>query len=249
MKSLLLAAVAAATMALPASAETIHVYGPGGPAPAMKEAAATFGKANGVEVIVTAGPTPEWTGAMKADGDVIYSGSEVMMSDFVGTFAGTIMPATVTPLYMRPVGILVRPGNPKHIRGFADLLKPGIKIAVVDGAGQQGMWEDIAGKDGDIATLKTFRGNIMLYAKNTALALKGWEADPSIDAWVTFPIWAKANPGVADVVPLEANRRVYRDAGVALTARGNDKPSAMAFVRFLSSPQGAAIFRKWGWQQ
>ncbi|KAK0350570.1 hypothetical protein LTR94_028494, partial [Friedmanniomyces endolithicus] len=95
----------------------------------------------------------------------------------------------------------------------------------------------------------TFRGNIMLYAKNTALALKGWEADPSIDAWVTFPIWAKANPGVADVVPLEVNRRVYRDAGVALTARGNDKPSAMAFVRFLSSPQGAAIFRKWGWQQ
>lgn len=248
MRAVLLASVVMLGMGTPALAETIHVYGPGGPAPAMKEAAATFGKANGVEVIVTAGPTPQWSDAMKADGDVVYSGSEVMMSDFVSIFDGLVLPDTVAPLYLRPAGILVRPGNPKRIRSFADLLKPGIRIAVVDGAGQQGMWEDIAGRNGDIATVKSFRRNIVLYGKNTALALKGWKADPTIDAWVTFPIWARANPGVADVVPLDANRLVYRDAGVALTTRGQGKAGAQAFVRFLAGPQGAAIFRKWGWQ-
>jgi len=39
----------------------LHVYGPGGPAPAMKEAAAAFEKKGGVSVEVTAGP--HWSGA------------------------------------------------------------------------------------------------------------------------------------------------------------------------------------------
>lgn len=232
----------------PLSAETIHVYGPGGPAPAMKEAAAVFGKANGVEVVVTAGPTSEWSAAMKSDGDVVYSGSEAMMSEFVSAFAGILLPDTVRPLYMRPAGILVRPGNPKDIRGFSDLLRPGMRIAVVDGAGQQGMWEDIAGRRGDIATVRAFRTNVVLFARNTALALKGWKADPTIDAWLTFPIWAEAKPSVADVVALDADHIVYRDAGVVLTVHGQDNAHAQAFVRFLSGPRAAAIFRKWGWR-
>jgi accessory colonization factor AcfC len=40
--------------------ETLFVYGPGGPAPAMKEVAEVFGKAHGVKVEVTAGPTDKW---------------------------------------------------------------------------------------------------------------------------------------------------------------------------------------------
>jgi accessory colonization factor AcfC len=65
---------------------------------------------------------------------------------------------------------------------------------------------------------------------------------------VTFPIWAKAHPGVADVVALDPARRLYRDAGVALTLRGQEKPDARGFVQFLAGPQGAAIFKKWGWE-
>ncbi|WP_068093953.1 substrate-binding domain-containing protein [Novosphingobium rosa] len=248
MKGLIITAIGALTMVGTASAETIHVYGPGGPAPAMKEAAAAFSKINGIEVIVTSGPTPQWSDALKTDGDVIYSGSEVMMSDFISSFTPLVNPATITVLYLRPAGILVRPGNPKHIRGFADLLKPGLRIAVVDGAGQQGLWEDIAGHNGDIAAVRAFRKNIALYAKNTALGLEGWKADPELDAWVTFPIWAKAHPGVADVVALDPARRLYRDAGVALTLRGQEKPDARGFVQFLAGPQGAAIFKKWGWE-
>lgn len=45
-----------------ASAQTsagLRVYGPGGPAPAMKEAAKVFEQKTGTPVVVTAGPTPE----------------------------------------------------------------------------------------------------------------------------------------------------------------------------------------------
>ena len=38
----------------------LRVYGPGGPAPAMKEAAKAFEQKTGTPVVVTAGPTPEW---------------------------------------------------------------------------------------------------------------------------------------------------------------------------------------------
>jgi len=56
--------IAIACVALSASGAyaqtTLHVYGPGGPAPAMKEAAAAFEKKTGTQVVVTAGPTGTW---------------------------------------------------------------------------------------------------------------------------------------------------------------------------------------------
>jgi accessory colonization factor AcfC len=36
---------------------------------------------------------------------------------------GTLDPTTVTPLYLREAAILVRPGNPAHIKGAEDLMK------------------------------------------------------------------------------------------------------------------------------
>jgi accessory colonization factor AcfC len=42
------------------SASVLHVYGPGGPLPAMKEAADTFSKEKHVHVVVTGGPLPKW---------------------------------------------------------------------------------------------------------------------------------------------------------------------------------------------
>lgn len=63
-------------------AATLHVYGPGGPAPAMKEAAQAYGAKHQIEVDVMAGPTPKWIENARENADLIYSGSEHMMSDF-----------------------------------------------------------------------------------------------------------------------------------------------------------------------
>lgn len=231
------------------AATLVRVFGPGGPAPAMKAAATAFERSHpGVTVEVTAGPTPQWLDAARATGDVIYSGSEAMMADFQRDLAGVLDAATIEPLYLRPAVILVRPGNPGHITGFRSLLEPGVKVMVVDGAGQVGLWEDIAGRDGDIATVRAFRRNIVYAAPNSALALQRWQEDPSIQAWLIYNIWAVAHPGVAQVVPLEPHYRLYRDCGVGLTARGEASAAARAFVAFLKGAQGRAIFEHWGWQ-
>ena len=101
----------------------LHVYGPGGPAPAMKEAAQAFEKKTGQPVIVTAGPTPEWIDNAKKDADLIFSGTETMMTDFVQAMEGRLDESKVQPLYLRPYAILVRPGNPKKIAGLRHLTR------------------------------------------------------------------------------------------------------------------------------
>ena len=53
MRHFVLAVLATTIAVTPAFAGPVHVFGPGGPAPAMKEAAATFSKMRGVPVEVT----------------------------------------------------------------------------------------------------------------------------------------------------------------------------------------------------
>ncbi len=231
--------------------DTLHVYGPGGPLPAMKEAAAEFSRLRGVQVEVVGGPTPQWLEKAKSDADIIFSGAEHMMTDFIGQLkdapAGKIDVATVDPLYLRPAAILVRPGNPKHIRRFEDLLRSGVKILTVQGAGQTGMWEDMAGRTGDISIVRALRRNIGSVAPNSADAKKLWTDDNSYDAWLIWNIWQVANPALADVVPVAPKWRIYRDCGTALTIRGRDNTGARDFMQFLRSRGGARIFAKWGW--
>lgn len=237
----------ASTGVIHAQDDTLHVYGPGGPAPAMKEAAAQFEKRSGVKVLVTAGPTPQWLEQAKRDADVVYSGSETMMTDFVLAFDGRIDETEVRPLYLRPLAILVRPDNPKRIGGVKDILAPGVRVLVVNGAGQNGVWEDMAGRLGDIGTVRKLRSNIVGYARNSAEARQRWMNDPSIDVWLIWNIWEVANPNVADVVAIESEYAIFRDTGVVLTRQGKGKDAARRFVDFLISPEGASIYRKWGW--
>lgn len=230
------------------AAEPLHVYGAGGPAPAMKAAAAAFSKQTGIEVDVTAGPTGQWENAARSDGDLIYSGSEDMMSGFIALFGDEIVASSAEPLYMRPSVILVRPGNPHHIRGFADLLhRDDVHVMVVDGAGQNGLWEDLVGRDGDIQEVKALRHNIVAFAPNTAVALKRWSSDSSVDAWIVYNIWSIAHPGVAEIVPIEPRYRLARDCGLVLTQRGSKNADVQRFVEFLRSPAGLKIFKQYGW--
>ena len=244
-------------MAVGAPAETLFVYGPGGPLPAMKEAAAAFERTHGVAVQVTGGPTPPWLERARTNADVVFSGAENMMTDYIkqlgdtaggrGPQPGRIDESTIVPLYLRPVAMLVRPGNPKRIRRFEDLLRPGVKVLVVQGAGQNGLWEDVAGRTGDIRVVRAFRRNIGAVAENSGVAKQRWTDDKSFDAWLIWNVWQVANPTLADAVPVAERWRIYRDAGVALTMKGRDRTAARDFALFLQSHEGARIFARWGW--
>ncbi len=242
-------AVALALLAAPLAraADVLHVYGPGGPGPAVKEAAEAYAKANGLDVQVTAGPTDGWIANAREDADVVFSGSEYMMTDFVRLMNGQIEERDVQTLYLRPSAILVRPGNPKGIHDLPDLLRPGMKVLVVQGAGQTGMWEDMAGRTGDVAMVRALRRNIQVHAPNTGEAKKVWTERSDLDAWIVYNIWQVANPKLADLVPVSQRYVVYRSCGAALTQRGREKTAATGFVAFLRSDDGAKIFARWGW--
>jgi accessory colonization factor AcfC len=226
----------------------LHVYGPGGPAPAMKEAARAFSIKRQVAVEVTAGPTPVWKEQALRDADLIFSGSEYMMTDFVQRdLPGILKAEAVHTLYLRPSSILVRPGNPKGIHGVRDLAKPGIRVLVVQGAGQLGLWEDVVGRTGDVALVRAFRKQIVLHVANSAEARKSWVADPALDAWLIWNIWQKASPELADAVPTEPLMTVYRSCGAAVTTRTIEPALAAAFLAFLESADCRPIFAKWGW--
>ena len=100
---------------------------------------------------------------------------------------------------------------------------------------------------GDIDSVRAFRGNIATVAKNSAEAKAAWAEDKTLEAWLIWTIWQKANPTLADQVAVEPSYAIFRDTGVALTKRGETRPEAKQFVAFLASAEGAAIFRKWGW--
>ena len=245
--SLLRAAALILFAATPAVAGPVHVFGPGGPLPAMRAAAEAFSARRGVPVEVKAGPTPEWLDEAKASGDLIFSGAENMMTDFVAAMDGRIDSADAVPLYLRPSAILVRPGNPKDIKGLEDLFQPGHRVLVVQGAGQTGLWEDMAGRTGEIAKVRALSANIATVAANSAKAKAAWTDDPTLDAWIIWTHWQIANPTLADLVEVEEPYRIYRDAGAVLTTRGKANPDAAAFLDYLRSPEGAAHFAAQGW--
>jgi accessory colonization factor AcfC len=232
----------------PAKTEILKVYGPGGPAPAMREAAKIFGDRKGIKVEITAGPTPNWKDQAMKDADLIFSGSEYMMTDFARKdLPGLIDLATIRTLYLRPSAILVRPGNPKNIKGVKYLVKHGIKIIVVQGAGQVGMWEDVAGRTGDVKLVDGVRRNIGFFAANSAEAKKLWNSDMSYDAWLIWTIWQKESPASADLVNTEKENTIYRSSGIAITNRSEKKAIAKEFADFIQSREGQEIFVKWGW--
>ena len=226
----------------------LRAYGPGGPAPAMREAAKVFGDKMGIRVEINAGPTPTWKDRAMKDADLIFSGSEYMMTDFVQKdLPGLIDTAAIRTLYLRPSAILVRPGNPKGIKGIKDLAKPGLRILVVQGAGQVGMWEDVAGRTGNVKLVDAVRRNIGFFAPNSAEAKKLWSGDLTYDVWLIWTIWQKESPASADLINTEPENTIYRSCGIAITNRSESKALAKEFADFLQSAEGQEIFLKWGW--
>lgn len=237
------------TTGVAAEHATLHVYGPGGPAPVFKELARAYAASHQISIEVVAGPTQTWVESAKGNADIVFSGAENMMSDFARSLPGMFDLNHAEPLYLRPTAILVRRGNPKNIRGFEDLLKPGIKVLTVAGAGQTGLWEDVAGRTGNIEKLKAFRRNLMFpEAANSADARDQWTKNTDIDAWLIWNIWHTANPDLAELVQVEEPYRIYRSASIVLTSAGMKSADAQAFYDYVKSEEGRKVFSKWGWK-
>lgn len=225
--------------------DTLYVYGPGGPQAPMEECAKLFSKKIAGSVKITAGPEDKWIEHAKQNADVIYGGAEYMLTQFASRHKGFLDSATTTELYKRAAGILVRPGNPKKIKNLKGLSAKGIKILNVDGAGQLGMWEDLAGRQNLIGGIQK---NIGGSFENTALGIEAWKKDKNYDAWITFASWHNRLKDVTTLIRLPPAQTVYRGTPIAVTTITNQKDLSLQFIKYLQSPEAHQVFVNWGWE-
>ncbi|MHB0970755.1 MAG: substrate-binding domain-containing protein [Thermoanaerobaculia bacterium] len=245
MALMLVAALAPGVAAAQEPTERVlHVYGPGGPLAPMQEAAERFGRERGVRVVVTGGPEAQWIDRAKQDADLIFGGAEYMLSQFAMKHPGLVDGSTREELYVRASGVLVRKGNPKKIRTLEDLTRPGIRLLDVEGAGQLGMWEDMAGS---ASLIDGIQKNTAAVVANTAEGIEKWKSMLDLDAWIIFESWHYRLKDVTDLVRLPKGQRVYRGTPIAITTKSREKALASDFIRWLKSAEGKEIFVKWGW--
>jgi len=265
MKSLLSTAVFAAFIGTTAAAETplvdpsithapkdgvIRIFGPGGPHTAFQRAAEVFENQTGITVEVTFGPESRWTADAQAGADLLFGSSEQSMTAFLETYA-EFDSADVEPLFIRRAVIAVQKGNPQGITGFDDLLEPGLKVVVTEGAGVYntsgtGVWEDVAGRLGRIDDVARLRANIVGFEKGSGASFRRFsnDADPA-DAWITWIHWPLTHTDRVDYVEIEAERSIHRVANVVVSEAAD--PEAKDFVNFLKGELAAQVFASEGW--
>lgn len=230
-----------------AASETIFIGSPGGPAPALKECVRDFNKTHKKTIIeVTSGPLESWQD-QASDFELLFSGSENMMDDFVQKFS-FLDPESIETHYLRPAALLVRKGNPLKIEGIQDLITKDINVLVVNGAGQVGMWEDIIGRARSTDALNKFRKNIKFAAKNTGEAEKKWNEDKNIQAWVVFNIWGNRATNESEIVKIEDDYAIFRSMGSIKNKNSKNGKLRDEFLRFLKSKTCRLIFFNHGWQ-
>jgi accessory colonization factor AcfC len=228
----------------------IYLYGAGGPHTALKRAGDVFEKKTGIPVKVVFGPELKWTEHAQRNADIIWGTSEQSMTAFLETYR-TFDSDNVEPIYIRRAVIAVQKGNPRSISGFEDLLRKGVKIVVTEGAGVYntsgtGLWEDVAGRLGSLDDVKTFRKNIVAFAKGSGASFRAFK-ELEADAWITWSHWPLTHPNDADIVELPSERVVYRDLSVVTNIEAD--PESTAFIEFLKGEEALGIFESEGWSK
>lgn len=226
----------------------VRIYGAGGPQTAIIRVADVYEKETGTKVVVKFGPESKWTDEAQSNADIIWGTAEQSMTAFLQTYT-EFKSENVEPIYLRPAAIAVQKGNPKNIQGIEDLLKPGMRIVVVEGSGVDntsgtGVWEDVVGRLGRLDDLKKFRKNIIDYAHGSGAGFKAFK-EKNADAWITWNYWVITHPDQADLVKIEPERAIYRDLTVVTNEKAD--PEAKDFIEFMQGPKGVEIFKSEGW--
>jgi accessory colonization factor AcfC len=226
----------------------VFLYGAGGPHTALIRAADVYTKKTGTPVQVVFGPESKWTEGAQRNADIIWGTSELSMTAFLETYK-EFDSDDVEPIYLRRAVIAVPKGNPKGIKDFEDLLRPGMKIVVTEGSGVYntsgtGVWEDVAGRLGSLSDVKAFRQNIVAYSKGSGASFRAFN-ELEADAWITWSHWPLTHPNDADIVEISSARVIYRDLNVVTNATAD--PEASDFIKFLKGKEAISIFKSEGW--
>jgi len=228
----------------------VNLYGAGGPHTALIRVADAFTKKTGKKVKVNFGPEHKWKQSALQNADIIWGTAEQSTTAFLENYK-EFNSNDVEPIYIRRAVIAVPKGNPKKITGFDDLIKPGMKIVVTEGAGVYntsgtGVWEDIAGRLGSLDDVKAFRKNIIAFEKGSGASFRAFKSG-NADAWITWTHWPITHPDVADFVEISKERAIYRDLTIVTNKKAD--PETAEFIAFLKGDEALKIFESEGWSK
>ena len=178
--------------------------------------------------------------------DVLIPGAEKYTKDALKN--GWVIGETIRPLVLHVPVIAVPKGNPAKIASLEDLAREGVRVAIGDPKApaigrvakqileKNTLWERVT-------------PNISVYAP-TVNQLLIYVALKQVDAaiiWGDLVTWAEGK-GKLDVVRIAADKNVIKTIPTAVCTKAPHKDLAMRFNDYVSSPEGLAIWQKWGFE-
>ncbi len=225
--------------------QPIVVFAGSASQPAIQEAAEAFQAETGIPVILHLGGSGAMLSQIQlsGQGDVYIPGSPDYMEKAIANDL-TAKPPTIIA-YLIPA-IIVAEGNPLHIESLHDLKRKELRIGLADPDGVcVGLYAleilEFNGLLGEIRPRLT--GMVESCAK--AAAMVPLNLVDVVLGWREFEAW---RPGAMDAImlkPEELPRLAYIPATVLKSALYPQR--AAAFIAYLQSSKGQAIFQKWGY--
>ena len=242
-----LAVIIVSLLATPVFSKNLHITvltTPGLDKP-ITELAGEFTKNYGIDIRIMSGKIDQiWMNNANNKVDIIICGAGYQLNQLISALPDLIVKTSRTSLPPRSSAFLTRKGDSKRIASFSDLSKPGIKLLVVDGADQVGLWEDMVAKK---QTLEKIRANIAVSVKSNIDAIQQWESKKDLDAWITFQSWHNYVKGSTRLIKVLDHYKRFRGTPIAITKSSKHKTQAKQFVDFLTSKQNLKTYEKWGW--
>jgi molybdate transport system substrate-binding protein len=226
-------------------ARPVTVFAGSASQPPLEEAAAAFEKHTGIPVILHLGGSGTMLSQLRLTGrgDLYIPGSpdflelarEQQLVEGEATILAYLVPA-----------IIVAKGNPLGIRELEDLARPGLRVGLADPAGVcVGLYAvELLMANGLAERVRpNLRGQVESCARAASMIPLGMV--DAVLGWREFAAW---NPAAMEAVLLRPEQLPRLAFVPAVQVRGAGNPAgAAAFTAFLASPEGAAIFRKWGY--
>ena len=241
--------VLGALCAARAEAADLRIYSGAGLMKPMEELRKNFEAAHGVEVSVHYGSSGEIFGmlAMGQGCDVFIPGAEKYTKDAVKN--GWVAESSVIRLVKHVPVIVVPGGNPAGIKSLEDLARPGVRVGLGDPKApaigkvakkllvKTGLWDAVKA---NTAVFAPTCNQLLIYS---ALG----QVDATIN-WLDVTSWAEGK-GKVDVVRIDPAKNLIKTIPTALHVSAMGNPLAVQLNEYIASPEGLAVWEKWGFER
>jgi molybdate transport system substrate-binding protein len=227
------------------AAQSVVVFAGSASQPPLEDAARVFEKETGTPIILHMGGSGAMLSQIRltGQGDLYIPGSPDYMEKAQNF--GVVAQNSAIIAYLIPA-IIVAKGNPLHISELKDLSREGLRVGLADPDGVcVGLYAvEILDVNGLLDEVRpNLHGMVESCAK--AAAMIPLNLVDVVLGWREFAAW---NPETMAAVLLDQDklpRLAYIPAAVLKQAK--NPQGAQAFIAFLQSEQGQAIFQKWGY--